>query len=279
MANFSQAFGYIVYIVPMFSNQVDLTELDLTPLGPGGFIDTTGLLANTVDIASFGVGSAFKMGSGTGTAVATTQGGRAGTLATLTFASVTATIGQIVEVSGFTSTFAPLNGTFLVTAQTGTTIQYNTPTTGTITSGAAVGQVRLYTPFVLDGTDAPLRFYGLTDSSLDTTTKEEEVLTYDEETKGYDQSVATGKGASMKFSGLSDFYDPAYKVARIAEQEAVASGILCKMARIGPTGSNEVTYGFGRLINFSEKNPAGTIVKWDKSFKFYGPYRTKLARR
>lgn len=117
-----------------------------------------------------------------------------------------------------------------------------------------------------------MRLLGLTDASLDTSTKEEEVVTYDEETQGFDQSVAVGKSFSLKLSGVTDFRDVGYKLLRTVEKDSVSAGTMCKLARYGPTGTDETVFGFGRILNFSEKNPAGTIVKWDASFRGYGPY-------
>ena len=127
-------------------------------------------------------------------------------------------------------------------------------------------------PYAVDGTADPFRILGLTDAALDTSTKEEEVQTYDEETQGFDQSVATGKSFTMKLSGVCDFNDTAYKLIRYLEKDAVSYGTMAKLARIGPTGSTETVYGYGRFTNFSEKNQAGTIVKYDVTFKGYGAY-------
>jgi len=73
---------------------------------------------------------------------ATTNAARAGTTATLTFASHSFVTGDIISVAGLTSTFAPMNTTYaVITGTTSTTITYTTSTSGTITSGAAVGTV------------------------------------------------------------------------------------------------------------------------------------------
>jgi hypothetical protein len=67
--------------------------------------------------------------------------GRTGTLATITTAAAHGFVaGDTVVVSGLTTTFAPLNGTFtIVAAPTTTTFTYNTAATGTIAAGAATG--------------------------------------------------------------------------------------------------------------------------------------------
>ena len=69
------------------------------------------------------------------------NGARATTTATLTTAAAHGyEVGDSVVVAGLSSTFAPLNGTYTITAvPTTTTFTYTTSTTGTITSGAASG--------------------------------------------------------------------------------------------------------------------------------------------
>jgi hypothetical protein len=144
-------------------------------------------------------------------------------------------------------------------------------------TGASFAMAAASYDFALDGDDNPVLLFGLTDASLDDTTKDEEVVTYDEETKGYETPVATGQGASLKLSGVSDFLDTGYQLMRTIKSETVSEGLMAKIKRVGPAGSNETLYGYGRFMTFGEKNPAGTIVKWDCTFKFYGPARLKLA--
>ena len=53
---------------------------------------------------------------------------------------------------------------------------------------------------------------------------------------------------------------------------------MAKIARIGPTGFNEVIFGYGRFDGFQEANDAGTVVKWSSDFTFYGPHGLNLHR-
>jgi hypothetical protein len=52
---------------------------------------------------------------------------------------------------------------------------------------------------------------------------------------------------------------------------------MIKWARVGPTGFNETTYGYGRFTGFQETPPAGGIVKYSSDIKCYGPYELELA--
>lgn len=191
MANFSQAFGYKVYIVPLLSTNLDLADLSAGGLGAGKFIDTTTTFANT---------------------------------------------------STITETTGPYG----------------------ITVGA--------TPLALDGADDPIRLLGLTAATLSTDTNSETSLTYDDETQGFETSIATSKSAVIELAGNAQFTDAAYKLMRICERSSVSENLMAKIARIGPVGSTETVYGFGRFTNFSEGNEAGSIVNWSCSFEFYGPY-------
>lgn len=191
MANYSQAFGYKVYMVPLLSTELDLTELALGGLGLGKFIDDSTPLANT---------------------------------------------------SVVTETASPYG----------------------ITVGA--------TALALDGSDDPLRLLGLTSATLSTDTNSENVLTYDQETEGFDASVAISKSAVIELAGTSQFTDAAYKVLRLCERNSVSRNLMAKLARVGPVGSTETVFGFGRFTGYSESNEAGSIVSWSCSFEFYGPY-------
>jgi hypothetical protein len=191
MANFSQAFGYKVYIVPLLSTSLDLADLSAGGLGAGKFIDDTSPLSNSAAV---------------------------------------------------TETSSPY---------------------GISVGGTALG---------LDGDDDPLRLLGLTAATLSTDTNSETSLTYDDETQGFETSIATSKSAVLELAGNAQFTDAAYKVLRLCERNSVSQNLMAKIARIGPVGSTETVYGFGRFTNFSEGNEAGSIVNWSCSFEFYGPY-------
>ena len=119
MANFSAAFGYDFYIVPLNSSSVDVSFAGVTSAdnASGGFIDTTTLATGAVSYAA---------------------------------------------------------GVFTVDGVT----------------------------YSMDGTDTPVRLAGLTSASLETDTGSEDIYTYDDETKGFNQAVATTKSFSISLAGV-----------------------------------------------------------------------------
>ena len=191
MANFSAAFGYDTYIVPMASNSVDVSFAGITAgdSASGGFIDTT----------------------------------------------------TVVDQS---ATVAYAAGVFTVDS----------------------------TPFSMDGTDTPVRLYGLTNASLETDTSSEDVITYDDESKGFNTSIATSKSWSVSIAGVADFKDAGYQILRLTEQNTVADSLRVKFVRVGPTGTVETVYGYGTLSGYTESIEAGSIVSWESTITGYGPY-------
>lgn len=192
MANFTAAFGYDFYIVPLASTSVDTSFNGVTGgvgAGAGNFIDTTTTVASN---------------------------------ATVSYAA------------------------------------------GVFTVAAAA--------FAMDGTDDPVRLGSLTAASLETDTNAEDIYTYDNEVKGFNQAVATTKGFSISLSGVADFKDAGYQILRITEQNTVADGLRVKFARVGPTGTTETVYGYGTLMGYSESNEVASIVSWECSIGGYGPY-------
>lgn len=127
---------------------------------------------------------------------------------------------------------------------------------------------------VLD--EATYRLFGLTNSALETDTSSETVTTYDTESKGFDQNIATSKSWSISLEGVSQFTDAGYKVLRLCEQNAVAGSLKVKIGRVGPTGTTESVYGFATLTNFSESIEAGSIVSWSVTAEGYGGYAIDL---
>lgn len=192
-SNFTQAFGYKVYIIPIKSTELDLAELELGGLGSGKFIDNTSPLSNESAVTE------------------------------------TSTLGVY---------------------------------------GIDVGTTHL----ALDGTDDPIRLLGLTAATLSTDTNSETTQTYDDETQGFQVSIATGKTAQLELAGNANFADAGYKLMRLCERNAVSQNLMAKIARVGPVGSTETVFGFGRFTGYSEGNEAGSIVTWSCSFEFYGPY-------
>lgn len=128
----------------------------------------------------------------------------------------------------------------------------------------------------LDGSDKPAKLLGLTGSSLSTDTDTESSQTYDTTTQGFELGVATSKSATLDLTGNAQLGDVGYKLMRVCEKQAVAHNLGAKLVRVGPVGTTETIWGFGRFTNFSESNDAGSIVGWECSFEFYGPYNIKF---
>jgi hypothetical protein len=139
-------------------------------------------------------------------------------------------------------------------------------------------------PFAMDGVvdgnttgDAPIRLIGLTAASLETDTGSEDIYTYDDETKGFSQSVATTKSFSISLAGVADFNDAGYQILRLTEQNTVADSLRVKFSRVGPTGTVETVYGYGTLTGYSESNEVSSIVSWECTLTGYGAYGLDLA--
>jgi len=130
--------------------------------------------------------------------------------------------------------------------------------------------------FDMDGTDNPARLYGLTNASLETDTNSEDVVTYDNETKGFNVSIPTSKSWSISLAGVADFKDAGYQILRLTEQNTVADALRVKFVRRGPTGTDETVYGYGTLTGYTESIEAGSIVSWEATVVGYGPYRIDL---
>ncbi len=193
MANFSAAFGYDFYIVPLDSSSVDVSFTGITAADDPttGFIDTTTLASGAV-----------------------------------------------------------------------------TYTAGVFTVGA--------TTYAMDGTDEPVRLAGLTSASLETDTGSEDIYTYDDETKGFNQAVATTKSFSISLAGIADFKDTGYQILRLTEANTVADSLRVKLVRVGPTGTTESIYGYGTLMGYTESNEVSSIVSWECSISGYGAYVLEL---
>jgi len=207
MANYSAAFGYDVYILPLLSGEVD--------------------------VAFTGISTA------TGTSAAT----------------------------AFLKTDDTVAGDGGNIAAADSTVSYNS-STGIFTVES--------TAYNMDGTDQPLRLYGLTNAALETDTNSEDVITYDDETRGFNVSVATSKSWSVSLEGVADFKDAAYQVLRLTEQNTVANSLRVKFVRVGPTGTDETIYGYGTLGSYSESVDAGSIVTWSAELIGYGPYKLDI---
>ena len=278
MANFSTAFGYNVYIVPLASANVDTSFTGITQA-----IASTSPVSRTINNVA-----------------------RAANIVTVTTsASHTFTAGQTVVVTAGTNT--DINGTYtIVDVPTATTFTY-VKTGANITSGADTGTAVIqnasaggfistaspiltgdtvsYTggvftvegnTFDMDGLDAAVRLTGLTNAALETDTNSEEVITYDDETKGFNLSLPTSKTWSVSLAGVADFRDAGYHILRLTEQNTVADSLRVKFVRVGPTGTDEAIYGYGTLSGYTESIEAGAIVSWEATLQGYGPYRIDI---
>ena len=196
MANFSAAFGYQVYLIPLVSSAVDTSFTGVTAgvdADATAFIDTTTVIAADEKVTYDSATKKFSIGS------------------------------------------SPVE-------------QDN------------------------DGTMQPVLLKGLTNASLESDTNSEDVYTYDDETKGFNQSVATTKGFSITLAGVADFKDAGYQILRLTEQNTVADSLRVKFVRVGPTGTTETVYGYGTLSGYTESIEAGSIVSWESTVTGYGPY-------
>lgn len=275
---YSQAYGYNFFFQVLKKGSVNLSSLlPNAGLGAGKFIDNTTVMANTNAVHVSGTGNSFQLFSGASKTV--TDAALASNVATLTFSAAHGfTQGQVVYVKDLPAPFAALNGAYTITAVTTSsphTISY-AKTIANITSAAvAAGTV---TPGVLalNGTDAPIRLLGLTNCAPSESEGEETVITYDDESKSFDTSIATSKSMSWSLEGVTNHSDAAYKLMRIAAKESVREGLMVKYARVGPTGFAETSYGYGRFTGFEESNAAGEIVKYSTTLRAYGPYELEF---
>ncbi|MFZ9326846.1 MAG: phage tail tube protein [Polynucleobacter sp.] len=124
----------------------------------------------------------------------------------------------------------------------------------------------------MDGTDDPFRLYGLTNASLETDTNTEDIVTYDDETEGFNVSLPTSKTWSLSLSGVADFKDAGYHVLRLTERNTIADALRVKVLRVGPTGTDEAVFGYGTINGYTESIEAGSIASWEATIQGYGPY-------
>jgi hypothetical protein len=275
---YSQAYGYNFFFQVLKKGSVNLsTLLPNAGLGAGKFIDNTTVMANTNAVHIAGTGDTFRLFSGASKTV--TDAALATNVATLTFAAAHGfTQGQVVYVKDLPAPFAALNGAYTITAVTTSsphTISY-VKTNANITSGAVTAGTVTPGVLALNGTDAPIRLLGLTNCAPSESEGEETVITYDDESKSFDTSIATSKSMSWSLEGVTNHSDAAYKLLRISAKESVREGLMVKYARVGPTGFNETSYGYGRFTGFEESNAAGEIVKYSTTLRAYGPYELEF---
>jgi hypothetical protein len=183
---------------------------------------------------------------------------------------------------GFDCYIVPLASTDVDTTFTGVTSAATFINTATVVSSSAVityangifsvGAAALD----MDGADAPFRLYGLTNAALETDTDSEDVVTYDDDTKGFNISLPTSKSWEVSLAGVTDFKDAGYHVLRLTEANTIANSLRVKFLRVGPTGTDEAVYGYGTLSGYTESIEAGSIVSYEATLTGYGPYRLDL---
>lgn len=278
MANFSTAFGYDVYIVPLASSEVDTSFAGITQAisATTPLSKTINNVARTDNIVT--VTTSTNHGFAVGNTVVVTAGTNTGINGTFTIVDVPTTA---------TFTYVKTGTDITSGADTGTAVIQNASSGGfiSIASLVAPGDTVSYSngiftvegnTFDMDGLDNPARLYGLTNASLETDTNSEDVVTYDDETKGFNISLPTSKTWSVSLAGVADFKDAGYHVLRLTEQNTVADALRVKFVRVGPTGTDEAIYGYGTLTGYTESIEAGSIVSWEATLQGYGPYRVDL---
>jgi len=117
---------------------------------------------------------------------------------------------------------------------------------------------------------------GITNASLDSDTNTESSISYQEEGRGYDQSVAIGKSWNITLDGITPAEDSTYKTLRLLEKNGVPGQLKCKIGRVGPISTTEAIYGYATIINFNESVAAGGIVSWSVELKGHGPIAIDL---
>ena len=183
---------------------------------------------------------------------------------------------------GFDCYIVPLIAAEVDTAFTGVTSAANFISTTTVQSPSAIITYAAGVFSIggeagaMDGSDNPFRLYGLTNAALETDTDSEDVVTYDDDTKGFNISLPTSKSWEVSLAGVTDFKDAAYHVLRLTEANTIADALRVKFLRVGPTGTDEAVYGYGTLSGYTESIEAGSIVSWEATLTGYGPYRLDL---
>lgn len=278
MANYSAAFGYDVYIVPLAAASVDV---EFTGVSQG--IAAASALSKTIS-------NVERTDNIVTLTTSTTHGFSAGDTVVVTAVTETGVNGTftIIDVPSTTTfTYVKSGSDIASAAETGTAVIEQASAGGFISTASLVGvsdtisySSGVFTvegsTYNMDGADNPVRLYGLTNASLETDTNSEDILTYDNETKGFNVSVPTSKSWSVSLSGVADFRDAGYQILRLTEQNTVADALRVKFVRRGPTGTDETVYGYGTLTGYTESIEAGSIVSWEASLVGYGAYRIDL---
>jgi len=178
---------------------------------------------------------------------------------------------------GYDFYIVPVQNALVTDFATAPTVDTATPVGATDTVAYSNGVFTIDSvAYTMDGTDDAVRLSGLTTASLETDTGTEDIYTYDDETSGFNQSVATTKSFSISLAGIADFGDAGYKILRLTEQNTVADGLRVAFKRVGPTGTTEEIVGYGTLTGYTESNEVTSIVSWECTLTGYGPYHLTL---
>ena len=270
-----QAFDYRFYFTPLKSSAVDLTRVNLGPLGVGKLIDNTTIQSATAKVLTAGTGDTFAFGVGT---KAVTNAVTTTSLATLTFdAAHGITVGRRIVVEDLPAPFTTLNGSFVVTAVTTTsphTLSYALTGSAITTAPVAAGVVS--PSLLLDGTDHPFQLKGLTNAQPSNTTTKESITTYDDEAAGYATPIATAKDKTWTLSGAASFDSSAWRAMRLCEELNLSEKLMVEYALIGPYNGHQVEYGFGVLESYQPAQEAGTVIKFTVNLAGYGKPGLKL---
>ena len=159
----------------------------------------------------------------------------------------------------------------------------NIPNNIKILEGATPDQILAGDPgvnIVYDGvavtTETVLRARGITNASLESDTDTESIISYQDEARGFDQSIAISKNWSIAINAVTPKGDAAYKTIRLLEKNAVPGQLKCKIGRIGPNSTTESIYGYATVNSFSESVEVGGIVSWSVNLQGHGPIEIKL---
>jgi hypothetical protein len=272
----ARAFGYRVYgqlIKPSYVDaaitSIGTFEASRNVTGASGFMDITTLIPTSATVDQYGVGVGETYGVTLNQVTKSISNAElASNVATLTIGTHAMTVGSRLVVASLPSPFTSLNGTYTISAVTGTTVSY-AKTASNISSAAVVaGTATGGEDLKFDGTDKPFRLLGLQTASFSSDTNSEQDETFDDESAGFVRSEATSKTASIEFGGKANLYDAAYKLMRLAEKRNVADGLMCKLVRVGPRGIDEYCFGVGMFSGMETPAEAGSTVKWSSTFEF-----------
>jgi len=152
-----------------------------------------------------------------------------------------------------------------------------------IEEGATPEQIMAGNPgtnIVYDGstvtTETVLQARGITNAGLDSDTETEAMVSYQEEGRGFDQSIAVGKNWTIGIDAITPSEDATYKTLRLLDKNGVPGQLKCKIGRVGPASTTEAIYGFATVTNFSENVVAGGIVSWTLELEGHGPIAIDL---